>query len=158
MNESDDARSPSPLAGEGARRADEGSAGRSGTDSADPVGNYTSHRSIRPINQARARGLRTEATEPEKALWRLLRDHRLAGTKWRRQVAIGAFIVDFACFEHRVIVECDGSQHAESPCDEKRDAWLRSQNFKIVRFWNHDVIKVRAGVLDTILAECGLPW
>ena len=153
-------RSPSPLAGEGGRRSrtDEGSAGRSGTDGADPTRNFTSHRSINPTNQIRARSLRAEATEPEKALWRVLRDHRLSETKWRRQVPIGAYIVDFVCFEHRVIVECDGSQHAENPYDEKRGAWLRSQNFKIARFWNHDVMKARAGVLDTILAECGLPW
>ena len=102
--------------------------------------------------------MRVEATDAEKALWRLLRDRRLAETKWRRQVSIGDFIADFVCLEHRVIVECDGSQHAENRYDAARDAWLRSQGFTIVRFWNHEVLHERASVIDTILARCGLPW
>ncbi len=116
------------------------------------------HRPIPPLAKIRAQAMRVGATDAEKALWRLLRDRRLAGTKWRRQAALGRFIVDFVCFERRIIVECDGSQHAESPHDAERDAWLRSQGFIVVRFWNHEVLREGANVVDTILARCGLPW
>jgi len=102
--------------------------------------------------------MRAQATDAETALWRLLRDRPLTQTKWRRQVPISDFIVDFVCLEHRVIVECDGAQHAESRSDAARDAWLRSQGFTIARFWNHEVLHERASVIDTILARCGLPW
>ncbi|HEY1941418.1 MAG TPA: DUF559 domain-containing protein [Roseiarcus sp.] len=118
----------------------------------------SSHRFISPLAQSRARALRVEATDAEKALWRLLRDRRLSQTKWRRQVSIGDFIVDFVCLEHRVIVECDGSQHAESRYDAARDGWLRTQGFQTVRFWNHEILREGASVIDTILAKCGLPW
>ena len=116
------------------------------------------HRSIAPLAQSRARAMRVEATDAEKALWRLLRDRRLAELKWRRQVPIGEFIVDFVCLEHRIIVECDGSQHAENRYDVARDASLRSQDFMIVRFWNHEVLRERMEVVDTILARCGPSW
>jgi very-short-patch-repair endonuclease len=118
----------------------------------------TFHRPIAPLAKARARTMRAQATDAETALWRLLRDRRLAQTKWRRQVPIGDFIVDFACLEHRVIVECDGSQHGQNRYDATRDAWFRSQDLTIVRFWNHEVLRERASVIDTILANCGLPW
>jgi very-short-patch-repair endonuclease len=116
------------------------------------------HRPIPALAQARAKAMRVEATDAERALWRLLRDRRLAGMKWRRQVPLGQFIVDFICLEHRIIVECDGSQHAENSRDTSRDAWLRSQGFIIVRFWNHEILSEGANVVDTILARCGLPW
>ena len=67
------------------------------------------------------------------------------------------YIVDFVYYEHRVIVECDGSQHADSVRDADRDAWLATQNFQVVRFWNHDVLKASDQVIDTILDRCGLP-
>jgi very-short-patch-repair endonuclease len=118
----------------------------------------SSHRFISPLAQSRARALRVHATDAEAALWRLLRDRRLTQTKWRRQVPISDFIVDFACLEHRVIVECDGAQHAESRSGAARDAWLQAQGFTIARFWNHEVLHERASVIDTILARCGLPW
>jgi very-short-patch-repair endonuclease len=118
----------------------------------------TFHHPIAPLAKSRARAMRAEPTEAEKALWRLLRDRRLASLKWRRQFPLGDFIVDFVCLEHRLIVECDGSQHGENPYDAARDAWLRSQDFKIARFWNNEVLHERASVVDTILARCGLPW
>jgi very-short-patch-repair endonuclease len=102
--------------------------------------------------------MRAQATDAEKALWRLLRDRRLTETKWRRQAPLGDFIVDFVCLEHRLVVECDGSQHAENRRDAARDAWLRAQGFTIARFWNHEILRERANVIDTILARCGLPW
>jgi very-short-patch-repair endonuclease len=118
----------------------------------------TFHRPVALLAKTRARAMRREPTEAEKALWRLLRDRRLAETKWRRQFPLGDFIVDFVCLERRVIVECDGSQHAENSRDEARDVWLRSQGFAIARFWNHEVLSERANVVDTVLARCGLPW
>jgi very-short-patch-repair endonuclease len=119
---------------------------------------HTSHRSVSFLAKTRAREMRREPTEAEKALWYLLRDRRLGQTKWRRQFPVGNFIVDFVCLEYRVIVECDGSQHTENSSDAARDAWLSSQGFAIARFWNHEVLGERASVIDTILARCGLPW
>ena len=105
-----------------------------------------------------ARAMRREPTEAEIALWRVLRDRRVSAMKWRRQFPLGAFIVDFVCLEHRLVVECDGSQHAENTRDDARDAWLLSQGFQVARLWNHEVLRERASVVDTILARCGLPW
>jgi very-short-patch-repair endonuclease len=114
-----------------------------------------------PISLAakeRARAMPVHETDAERALWRLLRDRRLQSMKWRRQVPIGAYIADFACFEYRLIVECDGAQHVDSLRDVSRDDWLRAQGFAIARFWNHEILRERENVLSTILARCGLPW
>lgn len=116
------------------------------------------HRPILPIAKERARAMRAQETDAERTLWRLLRDRRLQSTKWRRQVPLGAFIVDFVCFEHRLIVECDGSQHADNCRDLRRDAWIQAQGFAIARFWNHEIMRERENVMNTILARCGLPW
>ncbi len=102
--------------------------------------------------------MRAQATDAERALWLLLRDRRLQSMQWRRQAPIGAFVVDFVCFEHRFIVESDGSQHADSSHDLRRDEWLREQGFIVARFWNHEILRERESVLSTILARCGLPW
>jgi very-short-patch-repair endonuclease len=119
----------------------------------------TAHRHAIPSGaKARARALRANETDAERTLWRLLRDRRLQSTKWRRQVPIGVYIADFVCFEHRLIVECDGSQHAGKRHDISRDDWLRGQGFTIARFWNHEILRERENVLNTILARCGLPW
>ncbi len=112
-----------------------------------------------PVSSKRhARAMRAEPTEAESALWRLLRDRKLQGIKWRRQVPIGVYIVDLVSFERRLVVECDGSQHAERRHDVSRDDWLRQQGFSVLRFWNHEVLQQRESVLNTILARCGLPW
>jgi very-short-patch-repair endonuclease len=116
------------------------------------------HRAISSGAKAHARTMRSESTDAERALRRLLRDRRLQATKWRRQVPIGPYVVDFVCFEHRLIVECDGSQHAESRRDISRDGWLREEGFVVARFWNHEILRERESVLNTILARCGLPW
>jgi 2-isopropylmalate synthase len=116
------------------------------------------HRSLSQGTKSRARALRAAETGAEKALWRVLRDRRLQSTKWRRQVPIGPYIADFVCFEHRLLIECDGSQHAESLRDAERDEWLRQQGFAVPRFWNHEILRERENVLRTILARCGLPW
>ena len=116
------------------------------------------HCSISPAAKTHARALRVQQTDAERALWRLFRDRRLQSMKWRRQVTIGAYIADFVCFEHHLIVECDGSQHAESHHDVLRDGWLRAQRFMIARFWNREILHERENVLNAILAQCGLPW
>jgi very-short-patch-repair endonuclease len=86
--------------------------------------------------RAFAKALRANATDAEISLWRLLRSRRLASMKFRRQVPIGPWIVDFASFEQRLIVEADGSQHAESEGDNRRDYDLSERGFRVFRFWN----------------------
>ena len=97
------------------------------------------------------RRLRSTQTDAERKLWFALRDRRLGGFKFVRQEAIGPFIVDFACRERRLVVEVDGGQHAESAKDAARDAYLARENYRVIRFWNNDVLTNREGVLYTIL-------
>jgi len=94
--------------------------------------------------------MRHDPTDAERTLWRLLRGRRFDGFKFRRQMPIGPFIADFVCLEKRLIIELDGGQHAESKADARRDAWLLSQGFRVLRLWNTELIDNRQGVLDTI--------
>src|SRR4051812_20496628 len=90
----------------------------------------------------RARKLRKEMTDTERFLWHRLRDRRLAQFKFRRQVEIGSYIVDFVCSEQRLIVEADGGQHADQQeYDAERTRWLEQQGFRVRRFWNHEVLQ-----------------
>ncbi|ABE40036.1 endonuclease domain-containing protein [Rhodopseudomonas pseudopalustris] len=100
--------------------------------------------------RAFAKTLRAGATDAERALWRLLRSRRLAHLKFRRQVPIGSWIVDFVCFEQRLIVEADGSQHADSERDQARDQDLMDRGFRILRFWNNDILARSQAVLESI--------
>ena len=113
---------------------------------------------VPPITRARAKIMRREATDAEAALWRILRDRRLCMLKFRRQAPIPPYIADFVCFEHRLVIEADGSQHAESLRDEKRDAFLAKEVFFVLRFWNADILTNSRMIEETILARCGLPW
>jgi very-short-patch-repair endonuclease len=97
--------------------------------------------------------MRGAPTDSELRLWRLLRDRRLSGFKFRRQVPLGPYIVDFLCAGAKLIVEADGSQHVESVRDNVRDAYLANQGWKVLRFWNNEVLQNREGVLDTIYAH-----
>ncbi|MGD9885254.1 MAG: endonuclease domain-containing protein [Reyranella sp.] len=98
-----------------------------------------------------ARGLRQSPTYPEVVLCSRLRRRQLAGFKFRRQHSIGPYICDFACVEARVIIELDGSQHVEqSAYDARRDALLRSNGFRVLRFWNQDVLSRTDSILETI--------
>ncbi|HEY8603054.1 endonuclease domain-containing protein [Tsuneonella suprasediminis] len=81
----------------------------------------------------------------------MLRGKRIAGWKFRRQEQIGDYIVDFVCFQARLIVEVDGSQHAVNADDMARDAWLEVQGFRVIRFWNNDVLTNADGVAAAIL-------
>ncbi len=98
------------------------------------------------------RRLRNTQTDAERKLWFELRDRRLGGFKFVRQEAIGPYIVDFICRERKIIIEVDGGQHAESAKDVVRDACLTREGYRVMRFWNNDVLKNRLGVLETILA------
>ncbi len=112
----------------------------------------------RKVLQKNARTMRREPTASERKLWSLLRGGRVAGLKFRRQVPLGAYIADFACFYPKVIVECDGGQHAGSAYDEARDAWFEAQGFKVIRIWNTEVIENPEGVLERILQTLGRGW
>ena len=90
-------------------------------------------------------------TDAEQALWRSLRDRQVDGYRFRRQVPIGRYIVDFACLEKGLIVEVDGGQHAINQDDDKtRDAWLEKEGYRVLRFWNNEVLGNREGVLVRI--------
>ena len=100
-----------------------------------------------------ARGLRQRQTEAEKTLWTRLRNRQLEGVKFRRQQPIGHYVVDFASFENRIIVEIDGGQHNEHGITEKdkeRTAWLNGEGYHVLRFWNNEVLKNVDGVLEVI--------
>ena len=105
---------------------------------------------------AKARHLRHRATAAEKKLWGLLRSRRLAACKFRRQVSLGRFIVDLVCFEKRLVLELDGGHHqAQAAYDEQRTTWLESQGFRVLRFWNHQVLTEPAAVQEAILLAVG---
>ena len=106
----------------------------------------------RPGKTRQARRLRRIDTEEERRLWSDLRDRRLNGFKFSRQIPLGAYVVDFLCRDQRLIVEIDGFQHAEMPSDTPRTDWLNTNGYSILRFWNHEVTRERRAVLDTILA------
>ena len=111
------------------------------------------HQRESPIDFARR--LRAQMTDAERLMWRQLRTHRFAGLKFRRQQPIGAYIVDFACFECHLVIEIDGGQHADAlDYDRQRDRWLASQGFKVLRFWNNDVMGNLEGVLEMVLMQC----
>ncbi|WP_446655027.1 endonuclease domain-containing protein [Blastomonas sp.] len=100
---------------------------------------------------SRARKLRNNMTDAEIKLWSGLRGRQQAGAKFRRQQPIGPFIVDFVCQEHRLIVEADGSQHCDSNHDEQRDAFLCAQGYRVLRFWNCDIMDNVEAVTEEIL-------
>lgn len=102
-----------------------------------------------------AKALRSNQTEAEKRLWYHLRAHRFLGLKFKRQKPMGRYIVDFVCVERRLIIELDGGQHAEQVTyDQQRDAWLRSQGYRVLHVWNNDVMQQLEGVLEQI--RCAL--
>ncbi len=99
----------------------------------------------------RAKNLRRDMTDAERKLWYRLRAGWV-GVKFRRQQPIGAYIVDFVCFERRLIVELDGGQHADAvEKDAARTRWLESQGFTVLRFWNNDIMTNIEGCLTRIM-------
>lgn len=103
----------------------------------------------RGVTKSRARELRQRTTPEEQLLWRRLRNRQL-GAVFRRQQPLGFYFADFACFEHKLIIELDGSQHADSAYDAVRDADLQARGFRILRFWNNEVRDNLNGVLEQI--------
>ena len=102
-----------------------------------------------------AKTLRKRLTDAEQLLWKHLRAKQIEGLKFRRQEPIGNYIVDFVCYERGIIIEVDGGQHAiEKEKDEERDNWLKREGFKVLRFWNNEVLTNSKGVLDVIREEC----
>jgi very-short-patch-repair endonuclease len=107
-----------------------------------------------------ARQLRRNRTAAERRLWRQLRELKQAGFKFRQQVPIDHFIVDFACLSERLIVEVDGGTHStedELRRDARRERYLNDQGFRILRVWNSDVMQNMEGVMDTIVAALHTP-
>ena len=103
---------------------------------------------------SRARRLRQAETEAERIAWKILRNRQQKGYKFRRQQPIGPYVVDFVCFEKKLVVELDGGQHAEqSAYDAERTTWLESQGFRVLRFWNHQVLREIEAVKEVIWKE-----
>jgi very-short-patch-repair endonuclease len=105
--------------------------------------------------RANARALRKYSTDAERILWFELRDHRMNGAGFRRQVPIEAYIADFVCHAAKLVIELDGGQHfsdGQEAADAKRSATIEARGIRVLRFSNHDVMSNRAGVLETIAA------
>jgi very-short-patch-repair endonuclease len=133
---------PSPLEGEGASRSEAGEGASRPTRPTRPPAT--------PRMRVLAKTLRANATEAERLLWGIVRDRRLDRHKFRRQVPIGPFIVDLFCPEAKLVLELDGSQHAEDPTDTRRDAWLKAKGYRVLRIWNNELTSNRDGVLEAI--------
>ena len=104
----------------------------------------------------RAKAMRTAPTEAEHRLWQILRAKRLAGYKFKRQMPLDHYIVDFVCLAHRLVIEADGGQHSQE-ADARRDAYIRSQGFRILRFWNDEILTNEDGVTTAILDALSTP-
>jgi very-short-patch-repair endonuclease len=116
------------------------------------------HRPISDLQRGNARRLRREMTDAERKLWYAVRARRLARLGFRRQVPIGPFIVDFFCPEHRLIIELDGSQHGTDEAlryDAERTEWLAANGYRVMRFWNREVLTNLDGVPTAILEATG---
>ena len=110
------------------------------------------------VQKIRAKQLRMNSTDAERLLWRVLRSRQLAGHKFRRQQALGGFIVDFVCLEKRLVVEVDGGQHNEplqAANDSERSTWLEQQGFRVLRFWNHEILREIESVKEAIARALG---
>jgi very-short-patch-repair endonuclease len=105
------------------------------------------------MTTSRAKRLRKNSTDAERALWRILRSRQLGGHKFRRQQPLGPFIVDFVCLDARMVVEIDGGQHNEEEdiaYDQRRSQWSEKAGFRVMRFWNHEVLSELESVSDAI--------
>ncbi len=109
-----------------------------------------------PSRLQRARDMRHEPTDAEHCLWQHLRGRRLLGWKFRRQVPLGNYIVDFVCHEKWLVIELDGSQHQQqSEYDAARSRFLETQGYRVLRYWNHDVLLRGESVLEAIVQALG---
>ena len=104
-----------------------------------------------------AKSLRSNQTNVESKLWYHLRAHRFMGLKFKRQKPIGSYIADFVCWERKLVIEVDGGQHAEQvEYDIKRTQYLESEGYKVLRFWNNQVMHELESVLEKIRVEIAL--
>jgi very-short-patch-repair endonuclease len=106
---------------------------------------------------AKARRLRGEMTDAERKLWSVLRNRQIEGAKFRRQQPIGPFVADFVCQEQRLIIEADGGQHAESLADARRTEFLERVGYRVLRFWNNDILNNLHGVAEVIAGALSTP-
>ena len=109
----------------------------------------------------KARTLRKRFTDAELKLWRHLRGRQIGGEKFRRQHPLGRYVVDFVCLEKKLVVEVDGGQHAASEYDKERTIWLESEGFRVIQFWNNEVLGDIGIVLEVIyweLKSSPSPW
>ena len=111
------------------------------------------HRPVAKRNRNFAKAVRQNGTDAEGAMLLLLRHRRLAGFKFRRQVPFQSYILDFVCFDRKVIIEVDGSQHLQSKRDARRDSILSDEGFRELRYWNNDILQRPVSVLDDIVAH-----
>ena len=110
---------------------------------------------ISRFRRERAKQLRSNTTEPERILWRALKQISVYGTHFRRRVPIGPYVADFACLRARLLIELDGGHHAQGEIaakDESRTRWLEQEGYRVIRFWNAELSGNLNGVLDTIYA------
>jgi len=116
--------------------------------------------STNPKLLERARQMRSEMTQPERELWIALRAKRFGGVKFTRQVVIGPYIADFVSRSRKLIIELDGATHDDASRDDQRTAFLEAQGYRVLRFWNNDVMTNLDGVLSAVseaLATAPLP-
>jgi very-short-patch-repair endonuclease len=116
------------------------------------------NRSSRPIDERvkRAREFRHDPTEAEKKLWRYLRQLSPDRSHFRRQATTGPYFADFACHRTRIVIEVDGGQHADSESDARRTSYLEANGYRVLRFWNHDVLGNIEGVVEAIMSAVGV--
>jgi len=114
------------------------------------------HYAVPQPNRANARKMRKKLTEAELELWNELRAHRLMELAFRRQMPLAGYIVDFACPAKKLVVEVDGSQHADSPADRVRTAAIEALGWTVLRFWNDDILRDIDNVCSHIVIAAGL--
>ncbi len=118
-----------------------------------PTAHVVRARAQKQPQRALARGMRRSPVKCEKLFWRLVRARQLGGFKFKRQVPIGSYIADFVCLERKIIVELDGDKHVERQAyDRERDAFLKAAGFRVLRFWNTELLESSEGVLEVVLS------
>ena len=116
------------------------------------------HAAVGKIQRSRAKQLRQRMTRAETLLWRYIKAHRIGGLGFRRQVPFGNYVADFVCHSARLIIEVDGDSHdfeSRERADHKRDAWLESQGYAVLRFTNNQVLRELEGVVHVIRETAG---
>lgn len=119
-------------------------------------GDGVAHAHVKPQLRSQAKRLRRAMTPAERRLWHALKAHRFQTLHIRRQVPMGSYVADFICHAAKLVIEVDGAQHGfdlHIEWDRARDRWFEAQGYRVLRFWNHDVLNALDSVLDTIFAN-----